>query len=232
MEGVIDKIKKLLRMKRGGTQAEIATALRLAQEIAAKHGINLDTVNPDDDERTRAIGHDDVRTPVRTAYEQELAYCVIRGWFDVHAIFRTDYDVRFRKACVLTIIGDESARQIGTYVYTFLVRAFRRAWRERVNRRLRDRRAFLFGMYAGIVSQLPDLKIQTDAGREGIVLSRKAYLDRLCPNRKQNPINHGAYSGMAAMAGHIEGLKTMIRPGVNGAESGEQLLSGRLALHD
>jgi hypothetical protein len=37
MNTALEKIKKLLRMKRGGTQAEIETALALAQQIAAKH---------------------------------------------------------------------------------------------------------------------------------------------------------------------------------------------------
>jgi hypothetical protein len=52
-KAALDKIRKLLRMKRGGTAGEVENALRMAQELAAKHGIDLNTVDPDVDERER-----------------------------------------------------------------------------------------------------------------------------------------------------------------------------------
>ncbi len=52
IEKIIDKIKKLLRMKRGGTADEVATALRLARELADKHGIYLDGINPDEQQKS------------------------------------------------------------------------------------------------------------------------------------------------------------------------------------
>ena len=48
-DAILERLKKLLRMKRGGTPDEIATALRLAQQIADEHGINLDSLNPDEE---------------------------------------------------------------------------------------------------------------------------------------------------------------------------------------
>jgi len=50
IDPIVEKIKSSIRMKRGGTPDEIATALRLAQELAAKHGINIGDVNPDEEE--------------------------------------------------------------------------------------------------------------------------------------------------------------------------------------
>jgi hypothetical protein len=57
----LDKIRKLLRMKRGGTPAEVETALAMAAEIARKHGIDLSGVDPDH-EPDQPIGHIDTVT--------------------------------------------------------------------------------------------------------------------------------------------------------------------------
>jgi hypothetical protein len=213
MNKVIDRIKKLLRMKKGGTPEEIATALRLAQSIAADHGIDLAGINPDEDERARRIGHIDA--PASRAYEQALANQVITGWFDCDTCFYEKINGR-RVTCVVHIAGEEHAREIGRYVYVFLVRAFRRAWQTRSNRRLRNRKAFLFGMYCGVVKNLPNRPSRAERDSNALVQSRRAYLQELHPNMKSINIKHGYAAVPAAWHGYREGLKTQIRPGVDG----------------
>ena len=89
MNPIIEKIKKLLRMKRGGTPDEVATALRLAQELAEKHGIDLNAVNPDDDgQREKPISHNDEVLGARASWESKYAGLVVSQFFKV-SVFRS-----------------------------------------------------------------------------------------------------------------------------------------------
>src|SRR5579859_3232137 len=83
-DAIIDKIRKLLRMKRGGTSDEIATALRLAQELAEKHGIDLNAVNPDDESvREKPISYDDAVCGSRVSWESKYSSLVCDKFFKV-----------------------------------------------------------------------------------------------------------------------------------------------------
>lgn len=216
MNPAIDKIKKLLRMKRGGTPEEIATAIRLAQALAAQHGIDLADINPDDDGRERRIGH--VDAPAGRAYEQALAAAIITGWFDCDTCF-SELRRNGRVTCTLHIAGEAHDREVGRYVYVFLVRAFRSAWRNRANRLLRNRKAYLHGMYYGIIHNLPRRLAGADRESNAMVQSRAAYLQKLCPNMKTKKMKACDARLHAAKHGYLEGLKTRIRQGVEGGKS-------------
>jgi len=231
MDSAINKIKKLLRMRRGGTPAEVATALRLAQEIAAKNGIDLAGIDSNDDERRSTMGHQDTPTGAQRTYEQSLANQILEGWFEVNTIFVRDYNAQGKLVCVLQIVGDESARRIAAYIYVFLVRAFRRSWRERADRRLRNRRAFLLGMYAGIVSQLPERKPREQEAGSALVQSRGAYIAKMYPDATTRKVNHDTTPSPSGNAGFLVGLKTRIRLGVDGHEGFSSLASPRMALN-
>src|SRR5689334_10423072 len=128
-QSALDKIKKLLRMKRGGTQAEVETALNLARELAEKHGIDLEAVNPEEEEQQRPIGHESTEPSARLQFESIYASLICQKFFNVEVFrqksvprfglfFRSSYTVR------LTFIGTDWDRQIAIYVYHFLVRHF------------------------------------------------------------------------------------------------------------
>ena len=95
---ILEKIRKLLRLKRGGTPDEISTALRLAQELAEKHGIDLNTVNPDEDsQRERPISHREAIIGARIQWECKYAALVADSFFNVSAFTnRTDRPCRIR----------------------------------------------------------------------------------------------------------------------------------------
>lgn len=87
-EQALDKIKKLLRMKRGGTPAEIETALALAAEIAAKWGIDMDSVNADDDQRKSDLHHAAGWEASRMAsYDVKYAAGLVQEFFNVTVFF-------------------------------------------------------------------------------------------------------------------------------------------------
>lgn len=88
---IIEKIRKLLRMQRGGTVDEITTALKLAQELAAKHGIDLNDVNPDDDgpKAEQPLGHKDMLdAKCRLQCEVKYSGLVCQKFFNVEVFQR------------------------------------------------------------------------------------------------------------------------------------------------
>src|ERR1041384_1268025 len=84
---ILDKIRKLLRMKRGGTPDEVATALALAAELARKHGIALESVDPDA-QPAQPITHLDTKTSARIQWECKYAALVCQQFFNVHVLLR------------------------------------------------------------------------------------------------------------------------------------------------
>lgn len=158
---IVEKIKKLLRMKRGGMPEEIATALRLAQELADKHGVHLDDVNPDDDApKSETMGHSVPIAAARMQCECQYAGLICQQFFHV-AVFTNTTHGHWSKGgwprrvyrYELTFVGTDWDREIATYVFNFLLKHFRREWNTNSGR-CRNRQSFMWGMFLGIRSKL------------------------------------------------------------------------------
>jgi len=216
---IIDKIKKLLRMKRGGTAAEIETALQLAQELAAKHGIDIATINPD--EETRRVGDEDIHTSARLQWECKYSMLICEHFFNVSALVRRS-DKDYRKWCI-TIIGTSWDRQIASYVYAFLVGHFRREWSRRRGR-CRNRQAFMYGMFCGLTVKLK-ARIPTNIEQSNALV----ILQNALAERKQYMSLH--YSGTTTQdgkpdheamesqrRGYIAGKETEINSGITNSD--------------
>ena len=83
IDPIIEKIKKLLRMKRGGTPGEIENALAMAAELARKHGIDLNSVNPDDESKSETITHFEEVLKLRLPLEAKFAAAILVNFFNV-----------------------------------------------------------------------------------------------------------------------------------------------------
>lgn len=226
-EIIIEKIKKLLRMKRGGTSDEVATALRLAQELAAKHGIDLGGVNPDDEStREKPINHQDEILGVRASWESRYSSLVVDQFFKVR-VFKAVNESRTKY--VFRFVGEEWDIQIAIYVYRFLCGHFRREWKTRRGR-CRNRQAFMWGMYLGLCQKLRERQPKTEQF-PGLILSERGLVRRNEYIQKHwGELNHSSVEpdGDAAKArwrGYLAGRETEIRSGVNGGNDGNEKIS-------
>jgi len=218
-EKALDKIKKLLRMKRGGTADEIETALALAAEIARKNGIDLDAVDPDAEPAQR-LGHIDATTSARIQWECKYAGLVCHNFFNVNLLLRNKRSVSAWRPCdyVLTFIGLDREIQIALYVYHFLVRHFRHCWKTKSGR-CRNRQAFLYGMYHGLCSKLSaQRKLHVNEaglifiGRQ--VALREEYTNSTFGKPDQSSTVPDGDAKAAEWAGYVAGRKTEIRSGL------------------
>lgn len=208
-QAALDKIKKLLAMKRGGTQHEAETAEALAAALALKAGIDLDTVSIDDAPPAQApITHrtfgEWVKAPPEATYS--LVICVeffnvssmqVSGWTDA-----------------LIAIGTERDLDIAGYVFNFLKREFCWQWNHRSGRS-RKRTAFIYGCYCGLVRKLRERAPQG----EGLVVHeeerRKRYMREKWPNSTSESIEpKKGRDGAARRAGYGAGLDIEIRGGL------------------
>jgi hypothetical protein len=222
-DAIIDKIKKLLRMKRGGTPDEIATALRLAQELAEKHGIDLDAVNPDEESiREKPIAHEDAVCGSRVSWESKYSAMIVDQFFKVRA-FKSVNDTQTKY--VLRFVGEEWDRQIAIYVYRFLCGHFRREWK--TNRgRLRNRQAFMWGMYIGLCQKLRARQPQTqEAGivrAERGLARRNQYIAEHWGELGSTSAKPDTDSAAARHRGWLAGRATEIHSGVKDATANNQ----------
>lgn len=230
---IIEKIKKLLRMKRGGTPDEIATALRLAQELAEKHGIDLNAVNPDEENHERPISHDSEIAGVRVSWESKYASLVCNQFLKVR-VFQSVNDARNKY--VFTFVGEEWDIQIAIYVYRFLCGHFRREWKTRRGR-CRNRQAFMYGMYQGICQKLFERQPLTEQQPglirvERALARRNQYIQQHWGDLKSSSIEPDGDAAKAKWLGYQAGRATEIRSGVEGgsADPTEALPTGETKL--
>jgi len=219
---IIEKIKKLLRMKRGGTAAEIETALNLASELATKHGIDLANVDPNEESEERRITHEDAVRTGRMQWESKYAMLIAQNFFNVNAVIR---QVAWR-SCVITFIGTAWDIQIAIYVFRFLVGHFRREWNSRRGR-CRNRQAFMYGMFQGISVNLNSKRPTVNANELAIVVHSKArrenYLTKTFGKPTKTDSTPDRDAAEARLRGFIAGRETEIRSGV-GSNGKNQLL--------
>lgn len=210
---ILEKLKKLLRMKRGGTPEEIATALRLAQKLAQDNGIDLSSVDPDA-EPPRPIGHESTHPKARLQWEEKYAAMICDRWFNVSAFIHE----KAQGHCV-TFVGTEVDRRIASYVHHFLVGHFRREWKTR-HGRIRNRQAFMYGMYIGVNSKLRERQPnRIDGDPLAVALlsqekARDAYIAGMPGKSTAVEIRPDGKATASMNSGFEAGRKTEIRQGV------------------
>ena len=172
---VLEKLRKLLNVDNGATDAERETALAMAQKIAMKHGVDLSEVEV---EEVRPANEpfvtEELGVPVRVAGTQRAKFPTSHKWivrllqkyFAVDVITshkwtkwtRHDGAVREGYVDVMQIHGRRTNVQIAAYVYGFLDQEFQRRWlkhlREHPEGRLVDRNGFYGGLYYGLDEKL------------------------------------------------------------------------------
>jgi len=221
---IIEKIKKLLRMKRGGSAGEIENALAMAAKLAREHGIDLDQVNPDDETKTERITHYEEVLTLRMPLEARFALAICVNFFNVQICHcaggrRREGAVEYVYNHSVVFVGTAWDIQIARYVFVFLQHHFRASWRHRKNRRLQNREAFLHGMFLGLAAKLEEAR-QKEAGVglihiDRAIQLRKDYLAKLFPNAKDAPLEPDDSDAAAAKyAGVLAGRDTQIRPAV------------------
>lgn len=229
-EEALDKIKKLLRMKRGGTKAEVETALAMAQQIAARHGIDLDSVDLDSDEH-EPLGHEEIKHGARLQCECEYALLICGRFFGVETFSRAGYRSRS-----VVFVGTDWDRAIAIYVYRFLAGHLRREWNRRAGR-IRNRRSFMYGMYQGLWVKLAEQEAP-QVQEPGLVAvdrrlqRRKDYIKENFGGLTSHSVVPGSDASKSRHAGYLAGRATEIRKGVNGAPVPEerQIEKARLRL--
>ena len=226
MNPILEKIKKLLRMQRGGTQAEVETALAMAAELARKHGIDLAAVNPGEDHLDRVLGHADAILSTRLQWECKYAALVAENFFNVSLVCRTaglanSRGWSYKWNYAITFIGTAADTEIAVYVYHFLVGHFRRSW-NRSSGRLRNRQSFMWGMYLGLCHKLKESRKTAPQPADPNALTlvsrelerRHAYLEKHFGPTTTSSGEPDAVANIAALAGYVEGRKTDITPGL------------------
>lgn len=167
MNPALDKIRKLLRLARdkSASPAEAAAALAKAIQIANDSGIDLDKVSTEDNAHT--ITH---RTTNAAFGDAEInAANTVRKHFNVAALFSSLHGKK-----VVHFYGYPEACDLSIYVFVYLVRCAKSAWKNRANKRLKNRSAFILGFFCGIEAHMPPKFHQP-----GLLPSFQAYRDEV-----------------------------------------------------
>jgi hypothetical protein len=230
---VIDKIKKLLRMKRGGTTAEVETALALARELASKHGLDINTINPD--EETQRVTDQNAFIAARLQWECKYAMLVCERYFNVSALICRHSGPGYYSSMAIKFIGTHWDIQIAKYVFTFLKGHFRREWNTRRGR-CRNRQAFMFGMFRGLCSKLAAQQQKGEVGQFGILRLDQAktlltsYITNFFGETEQQSGIPNGDAKKAQYQGFLAGRATEIRNGVGVSTPSRKLMQPTLQL--
>lgn len=201
MNPIIEKIRKLLALAKndGSTANEAAIAMRKAISLASEAGVDLDSIPTDT--ATSATTHVSIKSTKGCA--ERFASCLIMHHFSVSTLF---YSCGAKR--VIYIIGFPEQCAIAEYVYVYLVRSMKKAWRDRSNKRLKNIGAFMSGFATAIHNQMPEkfhqdgLKIVHDDYIQNVILHGSGKITTI-PNKSTN-------STAASYAGYRAGAATTI----------------------
>ena len=212
---IIDKIKKLLRLARSSNPNEAALAMARAMELAAQHHVTIEGLNPDELAKEKAVTHRDTKELSRVTYDQRYAHAICRRFFrvtPVEAEVIHIVDGWPRSAWKTRLVGTASDIEIALYVFGFLTQHFAYCWRQ-FRGRLRNRHAYVYAMYLGIVSKLAEQMPETEVkGTELVLAEQTAYIAAVMGKLTSAPIGTpDSMASAAANAGWRQGRKTEIR---------------------
>lgn len=215
---ILEKLKKLLRLARSSNPHEAALAMEKAMALAAEHRVALDQINPDH-EAARVTHRDHEDQLARLSDEHQFAARIVQRFFRVRCIVRnrwTGPTDQWRPVSreFITCVGTASDVEIALYVIGFLVHHFRFCWRHHRGR-IRNRRAFMTGMFRGLYSKLLDAEPPTETeASTALVVSHDAYIAAHIGETTPKGHCEDHEATAALTAGFSQGLKTEIRGGL------------------
>lgn len=152
MDPIIEKLKKLLRLGQSSNQHEAELAIERAFELAARH--NIDMASVDVDEETKRILHKKFKMGQRLSLIRKLAIQLVHNYFNVNAVVsRPD----------VILVGTETDVAMASYVLEFIVGACSRAaaaYARSEPRKLTEkkRKSFIAGFFYGVSAKLGGMK--------------------------------------------------------------------------
>lgn len=210
-EAILRKIKACLRLAASSNANEAAAALRQAQAMMAKHGV--DTAELSDvgeaEVLTRARGADPVRSICL------LANLCAKG-FGAEIVIVTDYG-----RTAMRFYGVDGAAEIAAYAFTVLRRQLDRdrlkhvaRVRKRGNREARGE-TFAYGWVCAVAGLFPGVEI--DEPKRLAIKTRIRLSHPCCDTTSGRDLTkHGRASENDAWAGHRAGKNAQLNRGVKG----------------
>jgi len=211
-ERTIDRIRKLLRLSQSMYQAEAELAMQRAFELAAKHQIDLETLDLGED--TNRLVIEGVRIGMRLSLRRRLALGIVSHHFNVNVVISYP-DAR--------LFGTASDILIARNVYEFLVGTSQRLsskWKKFAGHRftVRRERSFTSGFFYGVSARLDKAlsALEIDNTRLAVILAdrktkRDAFVDANIRTVSHSFRKERSDRGWL-MQGYREGLETTIAP--------------------
>lgn len=157
---IIEKIQKLLSLATSDNQHEAELASKKAQELLIKYNLSLSQIEVPEYETT-SIGV--MRNPAMIFINN-----ILTDYFFVNS---------FRKHNNYVYYGTKENLLIAEYIRDFLNKSFKTLYKNEAKRNQwksgANRKAFYFGLYKGLKTQLEENKIKVDTGNGLIVINAK-----------------------------------------------------------
>lgn len=218
-DAVLEKLKKILARTdtaRGATEAEVKTAMAMAQKLAAEHNIDLASVSLEGDVTVGKIdigaGVVQTKTKYEAPYHLEIL-AVLNDCFGVRTIYQSYWTAQAQRVITqITFVGEKTDLAIATYCWDWLQTLFPKCWGEyRKQQGLRDSyrsaRSYYTGLRSGIVQanrrQVEELPTQS-RNRYALVVANKTDLSdqkvkemfpKLRDSRRSHALDYEAWAG-------------------------------------
>lgn len=210
MNPILDRIRKLLRLSKCSKASpnEAAVALAKAMQLAAENGIDLAKISTEDSDAN--VTHR--TTPATFGVAERNASSLVKRHFNVDALFATQDGKK-----VIHFTGYPETCDLAIYVFVYLVRSAKSAWKNRTNKRLKNRESFIFGFFLAIEELMPPTFHQP-----GLVPSFRAYTEQvLLSGRKiiTKPVAPKSTTIKSLTSGWIAGQKNGIHAPLRGTST-------------
>ena len=193
--------------------------------IADKHGIDIAELDATELKASAEVKHRSFGEWAYVPPEVVYSSLICNRFFEV-----SSFEQREWQASRMIFVGLDHHLTISSYVFDFLCGEFRRCWNRRTNKRLKNRKQFIFGAYVALREKMverfeePKPAQLTLALEVNLKAKRKKYIEDNFGEMQSSPASPKKTRSKATSAGYYVGSEIEIRPAINGhSRTREQL---------
>lgn len=206
---VIEKIQKLLSLANSPNEHEAKLATEKANELLIKFNLSMQDVSK---ESQKEYLEKTVEDSKRRSAESYHVTQIIVSHFFVKALMRT-----VNRRTTVYFLGEATNVQIASYVYSYLIRAYRECWekhRELYDSPVKAKHSYYSGLSYGLSEQLKVKRKSVEAETGLMVIEDPDLVEKVSKYKHAKHRKESNRDTHAEYVGYQDGLQLRIKRGI------------------
>lgn len=208
---IIEKIQKLLALSGSCNKNEAESAMAKAQELMAKHNLDMQSIDNHDSEYVREKSE----TYKRESVEAKYINAILADYFFVRLVKSSR-----REGNYMSIVGEKANVKIAVHMRTYLTNVFKVLWKEYKKETgcpNNSRQSFYMGLWKGFSAKMDEQRKETEERYDMVLVDDPKVAEKVMEifgkttRGSKRRVNSGDDS--ATSAGYAQGQRLNVNSG-------------------